>query len=137
MLLLHRFPRLTIALTLPVAVVYCSGGEDIVVPPPPGTLQIQTSTDGAEPDADGYSVQIDGGSSQGDRRRGDTLDPGGPPGQSHCGAGGHRRQLHHLKPQSSGDQGHSGRDGHSQLRRNVRRNDGRPQHNCGYQRAVS
>ena len=64
MLLLHRFPRLTIALTLLVAVVYCSGGEDIVVPPPPGTLQIQTSTDGAEPDADGYSVQIDGGSSQ-------------------------------------------------------------------------
>lgn len=64
MLLLHRFPRLTIGLTLLVAVVYCSGGEDIVVPPPPGTLEIQTSTAGAEPDADGYSVQIDGGSSQ-------------------------------------------------------------------------
>ncbi|HEY8197302.1 MAG TPA: galactose oxidase-like domain-containing protein [Gemmatimonadales bacterium] len=63
MLLLPRFRRLTVALTLLVAVVYCSSGEDIVVPPPPGTLQIQTSTDGAEPDADGYSVQIDGGSS--------------------------------------------------------------------------
>jgi len=64
MLLLHRAPRLAIGLTLAVAALYCSSGEDLVVPPPPGALQIVTSTSGAEPDADGYTVQIDGGGSQ-------------------------------------------------------------------------
>jgi hypothetical protein len=61
MLLLPRFPRLTIAVTVSAAAVGCGGGEGLTVPPTPGTLEITTSTSGAEQDADGYSVQIDGG----------------------------------------------------------------------------
>jgi len=80
MLLLHRFPRLTIALTLAVTAVYCSGGEDIVVPPPPGTLDIATSTSGPEPDADGYSVQVDGGAARAIGATGTLSIPDVPPG---------------------------------------------------------
>ncbi|MBA3760328.1 MAG: DUF1929 domain-containing protein [Gemmatimonadales bacterium] len=80
MLLLHRFPRLTIALALSVVAVYCGGGEDIIVPPPPGTLEITTSTSGPEPDADGYSVQIDGGGSQGIGAAATLSIPDFPPG---------------------------------------------------------
>jgi hypothetical protein len=78
--LLHRIPRLTIALTLSVATVYCSGGENLVVPPGPGTLEIVTSTSGVEPDADGYSVQIDGGGGQGIGTAGTLSIPDVPPG---------------------------------------------------------
>ncbi|HEV8177988.1 MAG TPA: galactose oxidase-like domain-containing protein [Gemmatimonadales bacterium] len=80
MLLLHRFPRLAFASALSVAVVYCSGGEDIIVPPPPGTLEITTSTSGVEPDADGYSVQIDGAGSQGIGSGATLSIPDVPPG---------------------------------------------------------
>ncbi len=54
----HRFPRLTFALTIAAAAVGCGEGEG-VAPPTTGTLDITTSTSGAEQDADGYSVQID------------------------------------------------------------------------------
>lgn len=63
MLLLRRYRRLCIAFAVSVVALYCGGGENIG-PPAPGTLEITTSTSGVEPDADGYSVQIDGGSSQ-------------------------------------------------------------------------
>ena len=61
MLRLHRSPRLTLALAVSAAAVHCGGGEGVTVPPAPGTLEITTSTSGVEQDADGYSVQIDGG----------------------------------------------------------------------------
>jgi hypothetical protein len=63
MLLLHRYSRLTIAFAVSVVAVYCGGGENIG-PPAAGTLEITTATSGVELDADGYSVQIDGGSVQ-------------------------------------------------------------------------
>ena len=64
MQLLHRFPRLTVALTVSAAAaVGCGGGEGIGLPNT-GTLEITTSTAGAEQDADGYSVQIDGGTAR-------------------------------------------------------------------------
>ncbi len=57
----HRFPRVAIALTIAVAAaVKCGGGEGVTVPPASATLDITTLTSGPEPDADGYSVQIDG-----------------------------------------------------------------------------
>jgi hypothetical protein len=40
------------------------GGESLTVPPTTGTLQVTTSTGGAEPDPDGYVVQVDGGPEQ-------------------------------------------------------------------------
>jgi Domain of unknown function (DUF1929)/Glyoxal oxidase N-terminus/Bacterial Ig-like domain (group 1) len=65
MLFLHRFPRVALALTIAVVVtVKCTGGEGVTVPPAAATLEITTSTSGLEPDADGYSVQIDGGPAQ-------------------------------------------------------------------------
>ncbi|MEO8090038.1 MAG: galactose oxidase-like domain-containing protein [Gemmatimonadales bacterium] len=78
--LLRRFPRVTIALTLSVVAIYCSGGENLVVPPSPGTLEIVTSTSGVEPDADGYSVQIDGGASHGIGAAARLSIPDVPPG---------------------------------------------------------
>src|SRR5438093_10547752 len=36
----------------------CSG-EDITVPPTTGAIRVRTSTSGAEPDPDGYSVSLD------------------------------------------------------------------------------
>jgi hypothetical protein len=39
----------------------CGGGEDSAAPPATGTLEITTSTSGAELDPDGYIFQIDGG----------------------------------------------------------------------------
>src|SRR3954467_13238148 len=63
MLLLHRHPRLSLVFMVSVVAVYCGGGEN-VGPPPPGSLEITTTTDGVEQDADGYSVQIDGGAIQ-------------------------------------------------------------------------
>jgi len=51
--LLHRFPRLTFALTVSARAVGCGGGEGVTVPPTTGTLEITTSTSGAEQDADG------------------------------------------------------------------------------------
>src|SRR4051812_42532667 len=60
------FLRLTIAATVAAMTIECGGGGDgdVTVPPSPGTLVITTSTSGEEPDADGYSVQIDGGAAQ-------------------------------------------------------------------------
>ncbi|HEX2249822.1 MAG TPA: Ig-like domain-containing protein, partial [Gemmatimonadales bacterium] len=63
MLLLHRYRRLFTAFTVSVVAVYCGGGDNIG-PPAAGTLEITTSTSGVELDADGYTVQIDGGSVQ-------------------------------------------------------------------------
>src|SRR4051812_36532299 len=60
---LHRYRRLSMAFAVSALALYCGGGED-VGPPAPGTLEITTSTSGPEPDADGYSVQIDTGSMQ-------------------------------------------------------------------------
>lgn len=65
MRLAHRFPRLTFALTISAAALGCDGGGGVTVPPTTGTLEITTSTSGAEQDADGYSVQIDAGPTRG------------------------------------------------------------------------
>jgi Tol biopolymer transport system component len=43
-----------------VAAALACGGESLVIPPDTGTLQVTTSTSGAEPDADGYIVTVDG-----------------------------------------------------------------------------
>ncbi|HEX5963878.1 MAG TPA: Ig-like domain-containing protein [Gemmatimonadales bacterium] len=51
--------RLALGLAVAVAAAGCGGGDDITVPPTTGTLQISTSTSGAEQDVDGYTVQID------------------------------------------------------------------------------
>lgn len=58
MLFPRRCLRLSFALAVSAA-AGCGGGEGVTVPP--ATLVITTSTTGAEPDADGYSVQIDAG----------------------------------------------------------------------------
>jgi hypothetical protein len=63
MLLAHGFPRLAFALTVSTAAIGCGGG-DVTVPPTTGALEITTSTSGAEPDADGYVVQMDAGAAQ-------------------------------------------------------------------------
>ncbi|HWN17289.1 MAG TPA: hypothetical protein VNO19_00095 [Gemmatimonadales bacterium] len=59
----HTLPWLAFALTLPVTAAGC-GGEDLTVPPASGTLEIAITTTGPEPDADGYSVQVDAGPPQ-------------------------------------------------------------------------
>ena len=38
----------------------CGGGADVTVGPELGTLEITTATSGPEPDADGYTVSLDG-----------------------------------------------------------------------------
>jgi hypothetical protein len=57
--------RYALALALILApVLYltaCGGGGNLTGPPSSGTLAIRTSTAGPEPDADGYTFQIDGG----------------------------------------------------------------------------
>ena len=56
----RRLVRLGIALPLAGLVVNaCDGGN--VAPPTTGTLQVTTVTSGAQPDPDGYSIQIDAG----------------------------------------------------------------------------
>jgi N-acetylneuraminic acid mutarotase len=49
---------------LAVAAALACGGESLVVPPTTGTVGVTTVTSGAEPDADGYLVQLDGGAEQ-------------------------------------------------------------------------
>ncbi|MEP7226284.1 MAG: kelch repeat-containing protein [Gemmatimonadales bacterium] len=49
---------------LAVAAALACGGESLVVPPTTGTVGVTTATIGAEPDADGYLVQLDGGAEQ-------------------------------------------------------------------------
>ena len=56
----YRFPSLAFAITVSAAAVGCRGGQDLTVTTNTGTLEITTSTSGAEQDPDGYSVQIDG-----------------------------------------------------------------------------
>ena len=46
------------------AAVSCGDGEGITVLPRTGTLEIETTSEGTDVDADGYSVQIDGGTAQ-------------------------------------------------------------------------
>ncbi|HET6778104.1 MAG TPA: hypothetical protein VFH26_04400, partial [Gemmatimonadales bacterium] len=46
------------------AAVSCGDGEGITPPPTTGTLEISTTSDGTDVDADGYSVQVDGGTAQ-------------------------------------------------------------------------
>ncbi|HMH55936.1 MAG TPA: hypothetical protein VK535_06705 [Gemmatimonadales bacterium] len=62
MLLPYPLHRLQLGLT--VAVVAGCGGGDLTVPLSTATLEITTSTSGAEQDADGYSVQIDAGTAR-------------------------------------------------------------------------
>jgi hypothetical protein len=45
-----------------LAVAACGGGD--VTAPTTGTLEIVTATSGNEPDADGYTIQVDGGPAQ-------------------------------------------------------------------------
>jgi hypothetical protein len=42
----------------------CGGDNDVTSPATSGTLEIRTSTTGVEMDADGYAVQVDGGTAQ-------------------------------------------------------------------------
>lgn len=64
MLLTQGLPGRTIGLILSAAAVGCGGGDSVTLPPTTGTLVITTSTGGVEPDADGFSVQIDAGPAQ-------------------------------------------------------------------------
>jgi Tol biopolymer transport system component len=52
------------SLLLVAAAALACGGESLTIPPTTGTLQVTTSTSGAEPDPDGYVVQVDGGTEQ-------------------------------------------------------------------------
>src|SRR3712207_3938573 len=52
---------LTLAFAPVLYLTACGSGGEIVAPPPTGTLQITTTTTGAETDPDGYTFQIDGG----------------------------------------------------------------------------
>ena len=56
-----RYPRCTLVLAASTAAAGCGGGESVLVPPTSGTLEVTTSTSGVEQDANGYSVQLDGG----------------------------------------------------------------------------
>jgi Tol biopolymer transport system component len=61
-------PSTSRLLPLPVVVLVsvlaaCGGGSDLVEPTT-GTIHISTATTGDEPDADGYTVQVDGGTAQ-------------------------------------------------------------------------
>jgi hypothetical protein len=51
------------ALFLLAVAVGCSG-DSLTAPPTKGILQISTTTTGAEPDLDGYTIQVDGGAAQ-------------------------------------------------------------------------
>jgi Tol biopolymer transport system component len=62
------------------------GGGDVTVPPTTGTLQITTSTSGAEQDADGYTVRMDAGSAQ-------RIDPAATLTTSDVTVGDHTLQL--------------------------------------------
>ena len=52
------------SLPLVAATALACGGESLSIPPTTGTLQVTTATSGAEPDPDGYVVQVDGGTEQ-------------------------------------------------------------------------
>jgi hypothetical protein len=81
----HRFPRLTVALALLTAATACGGG-DATLAPTTGTLEITTSTSGTEQDADGYSVQMDGGAAR-------AIGPAATLTTSEVTAGNHTLQL--------------------------------------------
>jgi hypothetical protein len=51
-------PSLLVAILVPLA--SCGGGGDTSGPPDPGTIQITTTTSGAQLDADGYAIALDG-----------------------------------------------------------------------------
>jgi hypothetical protein len=53
----NRFSGL-LAAGLALGLAAC-GGESLTLPPSTGSLQVTTSTGGTEPDADGYTVQVD------------------------------------------------------------------------------
>ena len=52
---------ISFALVFALAAAGCSEGDGITVPPRTGTVEIESSTSGAELDPDGYSVRIDDG----------------------------------------------------------------------------
>jgi TolB protein len=55
----------TVALLFAAALTAsCGEGDDIAAPPSTGTLDITTTTNGTEIDADGYAVHLDGGAGQ-------------------------------------------------------------------------
>jgi len=56
-----KFLRLARLGLLLASLAGCEDGDGITAPPRPGTVQIVTSTAGPEPDPDGYTVQIDTG----------------------------------------------------------------------------
>jgi len=60
-------PAVLLLLTAPLAACGGDSGTNVTQPPPPptaGAITITTSTTGAEPDADGYTVAVDGGAAQ-------------------------------------------------------------------------
>jgi hypothetical protein len=62
MLFYRRLLPVGIAVPLVSLVLNACGGGDVTAPPATsGTLQVTTATSGPEPDPDGYSIQVDGG----------------------------------------------------------------------------
>jgi hypothetical protein len=60
---LTSYPYLLVIL-LGSAAAACSGEDNLTIPPTTASLEITTSTTGAEPDPDGYTVQMDAGAAQ-------------------------------------------------------------------------
>lgn len=60
----HRRNVTACFLLLPIVAAMACGGTDVAAPPTTGIMELTTSTTGAEPDPDGYTVQLDAGSTQ-------------------------------------------------------------------------
>lgn len=87
----RRLTSLITASVLVVTLAACGGdsGTNVTPPPPPpttGAITVTTSTTGAEPDADGYTVAVDGGTAQ-------TIGASGSLTLSSLSAGSHTLQL--------------------------------------------
>jgi len=50
--------------TLAFIIVSCGDDENVVNPPTTGSIQVTAATSGDEPDADGYTVSVDGGTGE-------------------------------------------------------------------------
>ncbi len=61
----HLTPAFMLALASALTALGCGDGEGVTVPSSLGILEITTTTTGSDIDADGYSIRIDGGVTQG------------------------------------------------------------------------
>ena len=62
--LLRRSSSVVTAAIVCLSALYGCGGGDSIGPPTTGSLKISTTTTGLDPDADGYAVSVDDGSTQ-------------------------------------------------------------------------